>query len=248
MIVKSPRISVITSTLNDAQNLRITLENIASLNYPNLEYIVIDGGSNDGTLDLLNEYQQYIDHWVSESDHGIYDAWNKGINIATGNYLAFLGAGDTYLPNGLENLAVLANAHQDADFVFGRVMITYENREPRIIGKPWQWDLFRHYMCTTHVGAWHSKRLFDKYGVFDPSYRIAGDYELLLRPKESLVTAYSDSVIATMRAGGISQQSFKVLSEVRRAKHQHQTVNSITNFLDYTIASTKLFVRQQFLD
>jgi glycosyltransferase involved in cell wall biosynthesis len=246
MKIDFPFVSIVTSSFNDCKLLKETIGNISIQTYPNIEYIVIDGGSTDGTLDVLSN-ERRIDHWVSEPDHGIYDAWNKAIAIAKGDYIAFLGAGDSYLDGGLNNLVDLAIASPKADFIFGKVSVEGVEKSPRLIGKAWSWSLFSRYMCTTHVGALHSKRLFEQYGPFDIRYRIAGDYELLLRAGEKLNTAFLDRPVAVMLAGGISQRNHRVLQEVQKAKLQHNTVSWLTAQYDFYWANLKLFVRNKLL-
>jgi glycosyltransferase involved in cell wall biosynthesis len=248
MMTDLPLISIVTSSFNDYSLLKKTFANIAAQTYPNIQYIVVDGGSSDGTVELLESSASVVDVWISEPDQGIYDAWNKAILLSKGDYIAFLGAGDTYLPEGLEALVNLAVMNKNAEFIYGNVSVEGEKQRSRIIGRPWSWHLFRRYMCTTHVGALHSKKLFERYGLFDISYQIAGDYELLLRPAEKLIAAYINQAVVVMLAGGISQRNFKVLYEVKRAKLQHQTVSGVVAYFDFMVAYIKLFVRQNFLD
>jgi glycosyltransferase involved in cell wall biosynthesis len=243
-----PLISVITSSFNDVKLLEATIQNISAQTYPNLEYIVIDGGSSDGTKELLMRSTGVVDRWISESDQGIYDAWNKGLTLAKGEYIAFLGAGDCYLPGGLEDLVALALGDIHAEFIFGKVSVEGSSLKRRIIGRPWSWNIFRHYMCSTHVGALHSRKLFDRYGLFNPSYRIAGDYELLLRARANLKTLYSSKVVATMLAGGISQRNHAVLHEAMRAKLEHQAVSRMVAQWDFMVAYTKLIIRSRLLN
>jgi glycosyltransferase involved in cell wall biosynthesis len=246
MKIDFPLVSIVTSSFNDCKLLKETIINISIQTYPNFEYIVIDGGSTDGTLDLLRN-ERRIDHWISEPDRGIYDAWNKAIAISNGDYVAFLGAGDTYLDGGLNELIDLAMIHSSTDFIFGKVSVEGINLSPRLIGKAWSWNLFSRYMCTTHVGALHSRRLFERYGQFDVNYRIAGDYELLLRPGTALKTAFLDRPVAVMMAGGISQRNHRVLHEVKRAKLQHKTVSWLTAQYDFFWANLKLLIRNGLL-
>jgi glycosyltransferase involved in cell wall biosynthesis len=243
---KLPLISIITSSYNDCQLLSKTISNIALQTYPHIEYVVIDGGSTDGTAELLR-VTQVVDYSVSEPDKGIYDAWNKAIAIAKGDYIAFLGAGDSYLDGGLNGLVNLAISAPEADFIFGKVSVEDVKKSPRLIGKAWSWSLFSRYMCTTHVGALHSKRLFEQYGPFDVRYRIAGDYELLLRAGEKLNTVFLDRPVAVMLAGGISQRNHRVLHEVKKAKLQHKTVSWLTSQYDFYWANVKLFIRNKLL-
>lgn len=243
-----PLISVITSSFNDMKLLEATIQNMAIQAYPNLEYIVIDGGSSDGTKELLIESEGVIDCWVSEPDQGIYDAWNKGIALAKGQYIDFLGSGDCYLPGGLEELVRVASSDLTAEFISGKVSVEGSGQKARVIGKPWSWKVFRHYMCTTHVGALHSRTLFDRYGVFNSSYRIAGDYELLLRARSNLKTCFTEKVVAMMLAGGISQRNHQVLYEAMRAKLENQVVSKMTAKWDFMVANLKLAIRSRFLN
>jgi len=243
-----PLITIITSSFNDFKALKETVENISMLTYPHIQYVVIDGGSRDGTVEFLENSVGIIHQWVSEPDNGIYDAWNKAIKFARGDYIAFLGAGDRYLDGGLEALVNLAVQNSDADFIYGKVSVENTGQSSRLIGKTWTWSLFRRYMCTTHVGALHSRKLFDRYGLFNTNYKIAGDYELLLRPRENLRVAFLDQPTAIMLAGGISQRNHDVLYEVKKAKLQHNTVSQFTAYYDFLIAFIKLYIRQKFLN
>jgi len=242
-----PLISIVTSSLNNCITLKETIDNIAEQTYSKIEYIVIDGGSQDGTATLLQNSGNIVSHWISEPDQGIYDAWNKGVRYANGVYIAFLGAGDKYLINGLNALAKLALANTNADFICGQVSLQSSRQHVRVIGKPWDWSLFRHYMCTSHVGALHSRRLFDRYGLFDINYRIAGDYELLLRPGKDLNAAFLNHPVAMMLPDGISQRDHRVFYEAKKAKLQHKAVSRLIAQYDFFLAFLKLFIRQNFL-
>jgi glycosyltransferase involved in cell wall biosynthesis len=246
-MITSPLITIVTSSFNDCALLKETIRNISEQAYSRLEYIVIDGGSQDGTLELL-QASQAVNYWISEPDKGIYDAWNKAVVKANGDYIAFLGAGDRYLDGGLEALVNLAVHNPDAEFIYGKVSVENTDQSSRLIGKTWTWSLFRRYMCTTHVGALHSRKLFDRYGLFNTNYKIAGDYELLLRPRENLRVAFLDQPTAIMLAGGISQRNHDVLYEVKKAKLQHNTVSQLTAYYDFLIAYIKLYIRQKFLN
>ncbi len=246
-IINKPCISIITCTFNDCELLKITIDKISTLNYPNYEYIVVDGGSTDSTLNLLSRSQSIVTRWISEPDQGIYDAWNKGVFLAKGDYIAFLGAGDFYVDNGLDALVNAAISQSEAEFICGKVLIIGDGKAKRIIGKEWSWNHFRRYMCTTHVGALHSRKLFHRYGFFNANYKIAGDYEFLLRAKENLKSTFVNQIVCSMQEGGISQRNFQVLREVKNAKWTHQCVNYFQLQSDYVKAYLKLFIRNNFL-
>lgn len=243
----APLVSIITSCLNDAKGLEVTLNAIAKGSYKNIEYIVIDGGSTDGTIDVISSHLSLVTKYISERDEGIYDAWNKGIKLATGQYISFLGAGDYYTEDGLRQLVDCAIANPEADFISGKCEIMANGKSVRIVGSAWNWKVFRRYMNTMHVGWLHSRRLFDRYGEFDTSFRIAGDYEFLLRAGNELKAAFLDRVVVKMAAGGVSQRGYQVIMETERAKLKHHTVPAIVARLDTAVAFAKRFLRNRFL-
>ena len=247
-MTSTPLVSIITSVLNDERGLSDTLRNIPNFNYAPIEYIVIDGGSTDSTLEVIRHAGGTISKWISEPDQGIYDAWNKGVRLATGQYVAFLGAGDTYVSGGLEKLVACALANPDADFISSKLAIVCNGRIKRVLGDAWQWKIFRRYMNTVHPGSLHSRRLFDSYGEFDSSYRIAGDYEFLLRPREALKTAYVGEITVNMAAGGVSYTGYRVFYETEAAKIKNRAVTPWIARIDRYIAQFKRWVRRNIID
>ena len=241
-----PFVSIIISTFNDLSNLKYTIEKLSQNVYPSIEIIVIDGGSSDSTLDFLQCSTERISTFVYEPDSGIYDAWNKGLRLARGQFITFLGAGDFYLDGGLENLVRCALANPEADFISSKVEIVRNGSVIRTLGESWNWKLFRRYMNAVHVGSLHSRRLFDLYGEFDTSYRIAGDYELLLRAGDKLKTTYIDLITVRMVADGISHTGYNVFYETERAKLKNKTVSPLIARLDRYIAQVKRYIRNYF--
>lgn len=238
-----PLVTVITSSLNDAHNLSLTLQQVSSWGYPNIEYIIVDGGSTDNTIEVVRSYGSLVSHFINEPDAGIYDAWNKGIRIASGEYIAFLGAGDSYVPRGLCKLVDCAEQQPSADYISSKVAVRDGARVISVFGKPWCWKCFRRYMNTAHPGSLHSKRLFHQYGQFDISYKIAGDYEFLLRPGPELQTAFLDEITVNMVAGGISCFGYRVFEEEERAKNTHMTVPQSLSRMDRCIHTAKRWGR-----
>ncbi|MBT0653789.1 glycosyltransferase family 2 protein [Geomobilimonas luticola] len=214
-----PLVSIVTSVFNDGQHLEKTIRSVISQSYECIEYIIIDGGSRDETLDILSTYADKIDYWVSEPDRGIYDAWNKALSVANGEWIAFLGSGDIYLDDAVgEYIRYIQNSACEREFVSARIEITNPVTEKGwIFGDAWNWQEFKKNMTVAHPGAFHNRRLFQRYGMFDASYRIAGDYELLLRAREKLRTGFLDTVTVQMLGDGAST-NLEVFRENYRAK------------------------------
>lgn len=213
----SPLVTVITAVFNGRDSIARCLESVGSQDYPHVEHVVIDGGSKDGTVDILREHDRSLAWWVSESDKGVYDAWNKGLSVARGDWIAFLGADDMYLPGAISTYMELARAHPHAEFLASRAQLEHPSGYSPVFGGPWCWPQFAAKMTTIHVGTMHRSSLFERIGVFDTSFRIAGDYEFLLRSRDRLRTAFTPEVTVIMRAGGLSD-STDVLHESVRAK------------------------------
>jgi glycosyltransferase involved in cell wall biosynthesis len=242
-----PFITVITAVFNGAKTLEETILSVINQTYNNVEYIIIDGGSTDGTLDIIKGYEHAIDYWVSEKDEGIYDAWNKGIRIASGQWIAFLGADDVYIDGALEvyaNLAVECNSSQ-FDYISSRVNLMSENKILRTIGQQWNWKTFRRYMNVAHVGSLHNRKLFEKYGMYNTNYKICGDYELLLRARSELKAVFLNSTTVNMSIGGASDNS-SALSEMARAKVGSGRRNYLLSRFDLIMATIKLRMRKLF--
>jgi glycosyltransferase involved in cell wall biosynthesis len=216
-----PLFSIVTVVFNGAQTIESTIRSVSSQSCRDFEYIVLDGGSTDGTQALLQQYDDSIDHWASEPDSGIYNAWNKALRLARGEWIAFLGADDAYHVDALQHYATAIGARRAADlqYISSRVQLVTAGKALRVIGAAWSWPAFAHHMTVAHVGSMHRRALFEEYGSFNESYRICGDYELLLRPRERLRAAFLDRVTAEMAFGGVSNSRVQLaLAEQERAK------------------------------
>ena len=219
-------ISVIVAVFNGAKTLQQCIDSVANQTYLNNELIVIDGGSADGTVDILKNNSNKITFWTSEPDNGIYHAWNKGLTKSKGDWICFLGADDYFWDEVvLDKISLYLNKIPTSTHVaYGKIMLLSKNDKPLYsIGKPWDQvkHQFTQYMSIPHPGAMHRKSLFDKNGNFDESFKIAGDYELLLREFKKREAVFIPIIIAGVRQGGIScnsGHSLKLLLEVRRAQ------------------------------
>ncbi len=234
--------SIVIATYNAELYLAGAIESIIHQTYSEWELIVIDGNSTDGTNRIIGEYMDCISYYKSESDRGIYDAWNKGVSIAKGDWILFIGADDVLLPNALESYykALCITPNNEYDFVSGRVdYVDTSLNHLRFIGQQWQWPLFLKKMTVSHVGSLHNRRLFKEVGTYDISYKIIGDYELLLRKRGQLKALYVDSVFAKMREGGVSLSS-KAIQESIRAQIYTGGRNAFCAWLEYFLLVAKL--------
>lgn len=228
--VAPPLISVIIAVYNGAKTLQQCLDSVAQQSHPNVELIVIDGGSNDGTVELLKANQAGISYWVSEPDSGIYNAWNKALAQATGEWVCFLGADDFFWDaQVLVRMTTALHALPPSIRVaYGQIMLlNHDGQSLYPVGEPWPKvkERFKQLMCIPHQGAMHRRSLFDAHGGFDESFRIAGDYELLLRELKSEDAVFvPDLILVGMRHCGVSSDpgnALVSLRELRRAQRMH---------------------------
>lgn len=222
-----PLISIIVAVRNGAETVDRCIRSVASQTFAGRELIVIDGGSTDGTVDIVRRHAGTVTYWSSEPDRGIYDAWNKGLAHARGEWICFLGC-DDYLwrADTLAHLAaVLAGAYPPHRVVYGQVALVNERgSEMQRVGEDWSSarERFDQIMCLPHTGLMHHCSLFETHGKFDESFRISGDYEMLLRELRSGEALFvPDLMVAGMGHGGVSNDpagSLQKIREFRRAQ------------------------------
>lgn len=226
-----PIVTVVTSTFNCRADLRYTIESIRKqTKVNNIQWIVADGGSSDGTVELIKGNLDLIDCWFSEHDEGIYDAWNKALKYIRGDWVQFIGAGDEYNdPFVIERvLPILNTAHPKHDLVYGRLQyISEQTRELRDeIGEPWsdlrgKWEYFRPRL-PIHPEVFHHASLFQEM-KFDTSYKIAGDSHFLMRCIKKKDPLYIPILVDKMPLGGASgsiRRAYVTSLETRRASRE----------------------------
>ena len=218
MDAPTPKISIITVVKNGASHLERCMQSVRVQKTGEVEYIVIDGESEDGTIDLIKTHSDWISHWISEPDQGIADAMNKGIAIAKGKVIGFIHADDELESGAIDQ--VLKQA-KDWDILCGAIREVTVNSDAFI--KSAYPDQLKVGMTVNHPSTFVKRSVYQQVGGFDPAYQVAMDYEFLLR---SLVAGVrfkaSDVVLATMHVGGKSQSHWKEgLLEVMKAKDHH---------------------------
>lgn len=231
--VPGPRFTVIVAVFNGRSTVERCLDSVRAQRYPHVDLVVQDGGSTDGTAEVLRAREAELFHWQSARDAGIYDAWNRALPHARGDWVLFLGADDELAgPDALaEAAARLGRVPDDVLVAYGRsALVNDEGEELDVLGAPWPRSRrrLRGVMSLPHQAVFHRPALFDRFGVFDPSYRIAGDYALLARALEHADAAdIGDLVVARMAHGGVSttpRNALRVLAEYRRAQRERRLV------------------------
>lgn len=247
-----PIITIITSTYNVVQDLIWTIDSINSQTYPNLQWIIADGASTDGTVEILKG-NDIIDYWFSEPDTGIYDAWNKALKHVKGDWVQFIGAGDQLFENDtLDKVAsYLKDAYPEYELVYGQVMHISEKgrKELYISGESWEgysgkWEGNRPKL-PVQTGIYHHFSKFNgRLKPFDTSYKIVADCHFLLE-KDNLSKnmKFVPFVITKMPMGGVSgsiEGGFKIYLETRTSMKALNIVvplnHSLINFLKYSFA------------
>jgi len=215
-IEKKPLVSIITIVYNGESHLEETILSVLNQSYDNIEYIIIDGGSTDGTLDIINKYENAIDYWVSEKDAGISDAFNKGISLCTGDIIGIINADDYYELTAIETVANVWT--KDIDVIHGQMR--YWFTQTKYIDIEGNHSSIETEMNIHHPASFVSKDCYKKSGLFFKEYKYAMDYELMLRFfKDERKFLYVNILMSSMRAGGESNKHLiKSISEMRKAQ------------------------------
>lgn len=215
MTPSAPRVSVVIATFNAASTLQECLDSIAGQDFLDIEVLVADGGSTDGTTDIIVRNTDRIAWSCSGPDGGIYDAWNKAVAMARGEYVMFLGADDA-----LESATIISRifariGSREFDLVSGiGVLLDNSGLEYHRFGGAWNHSKVRRRMTICHPGALHRRELFERFGPFDTRYRICADYDFILRLPEDIRTLFFDAPIARIRDAGVSRRRrFQALRE-----------------------------------
>jgi glycosyltransferase involved in cell wall biosynthesis len=225
------KISIITACFNSAATIRDTIESVLSQDYAEIEYIIIDGGSSDKTLEIVNEYKSRISKIISEKDEGIYFALNKGISLATGAVIGILHADDLYTGNFV--ISTVMEKIREADAVYSDLQ--YVDRDiTTTIKRQWKSGeyrpgMFRKGWMPPHPTFFLRKEIYDQYGVFNTTFRTAADYELMLRMihKHQIKLAYIPFVLVKMRVGGVSNKSLKNRLKANREDKRAWLINGL---------------------
>ena len=208
-------ISIITATYNASQTIEAAIKSVINQTYPHIEFIIIDGGSTDGTLKLIDRYKPFIRHFVSEPDNGIYDALNKGIKLATGDVIGFLHADDLFDNDSTVDTVMEMMSDEKITGVYGDLEYVQHQDPDKVIryweSKPFKFNLLKTGWMPPHPTLFVRKSTYDTIGLFNAKYKIAADYDFILRcfTNPHYTFKYLPMVITRMRVGGESNKSIK---------------------------------------
>ena len=214
-----PLISVITVVFNAADTLKDTIESVRLQTYQNVEHIIIDGGSTDATVDILREYDQVIDYWLSEKDAGIYEAMNKGIVLCSGDYIGMLNADDMFSDNSVLQIIIDEFNTKNVDAVFSCLNIVDKAVLKKTLRKyrvtKLSSILLRIGIMPPHPTFYCKKSCYEKAGIYKTDYKISADFEMLVRLliRQKISWSFIDKITVIMRSGGLSDSGF--LSSIR---------------------------------
>lgn len=208
------KISIVTVCYNSASTIRDTLESVLSQTYENIEYIVVDGASKDSTLEIISDYEGRISTVLSEPDKGIYDAMNKGIKLATGDYVGILNSDDVFSSTStIQELVTFLQMNPDCDASYANLVFVQRDNTDVVTRKyssssfsPWK---IRFGFMLPHPTFYARRALFEQYGYYKLGYRVSADFELMARfITHGIKLARHDANMVKMRQGGISTTGF----------------------------------------
>ncbi len=213
--MNNPKLSIITITYNSAATIEQTLLSVLNQTYQNIEYIIIDGLSTDTTLEIINTYKSKIGQVVSEKDEGLYDALNKGLKLATGDYIGIIHSDDFYIDNEVLSGVMKTFQKFQTDGVYGDLYYVDAVDTNKIVRK-WKTGVYKknHFKwgwMPPHPALFLKRDCYLKYGYFSNQLKSAADYELMLRMihKHQITLAYLPAFLVKMRIGGMSNKSIK---------------------------------------
>ena len=228
---EKPLITVVTVVYNGAATLEQTIQSVVNQTYDNVEYIIIDGASTDGTLDIIKKYEDKIAYWQSEPDKGIYDAMNKGIELATGEYVALLNSGDWYEKNIVETIIESYKQNPEIDIFYALMRVLSEDKKELYWIYGYGHKVLNSFMIS-HPTSFVRKSVYEKYR-YNLAYKSAADYDLFLTLYQQGYSFYFiEKILANYLLGGMSD-SFTGKKESVLVQYRHKTISFPTFIFKY---------------
>ena len=224
------KVSIITISFNSALTIEETLKSVKNQSYKDIEHIIIDGKSNDDTINICNNYPHLV-KIICEKDKGVYDAFNKGLKIASGDVIGFLNSDDTFADK--ESLKKIVDGFDsETHAVFGNLNFYNKNNKVirKWISKPFKKGAFEKAWMPPHPTFYCQKKIYDKYGHYDDSFMIAGDFELMLRfiQVNKIRTKFINKNLIKMQSGGISNSGILSKIEILKEEFDAFKINKIS--------------------
>ena len=241
------KVSVITVCYNAIRGIEKTIQSVISQSHDDIEYIVIDGGSTDGTIDVIQKYRDKIAYFVSEPDGGIYDAMNKGIRMATGDVVGILNSDDFYTSDDALQKIADAFEENDIDATYGDIHFVNDDDLTKMVryysSAVFKRSFMRFGLMPAHPSFYCKREVYEKYGAFDTSYRIAADFENLLRLIfiHRIKMLYIPKDFVTMRTGGASTAGFASRRKIMREHLQAMKKNGV--YSNFFLLSLRYFYK-----
>ena len=205
------KLSIITISYNSEKTIENTILSVINQKDENVEYIIIDGNSNDSTMSIIDKYRDRIDYVVSERDKGISDAFNKGINLSSGEYIGLINSDDFLAKGALNKIVKAIDQNPNGDVFYGNVVVFSDKYDSNYCYKPpRELSKLKLEMIISHPGTFVKKSCYDKYGLFDTGYKCAMDFELISKMyNQGANFVYVDEIISWFCLGGVSQKQAK---------------------------------------
>jgi len=245
-----PKISIVTPSYNQSKFLERTILSVIKQNYPNLEYIIIDGGSTDGSVEIIRKYEHYLAYWVSEPDQGQADAIRKGFEKSSGEIMAWLNSDDLYLPMALWKVAKLFRQNPEADLVYGNIYLIDEDDhkigELRFTKFDFKTLIFEG--GNLHqTGAFWRRRIYERVGGINPYYKFCMDFDFFCRVAEIGRLVHLRDYLACFRVHKSAKSLIlKSIGEIEHEQIQRrylpENINEYSLFYHRTLCQLKRFV------
>ena len=224
------KISIITISFNAQDTIEKTLQSVVSQSYKNIEHIIVDGGSKDNTVDICNSFT-HVSKIISEPDHGVYDAFNKGLKLASGHVVGFLNADDVFYDEDSAKEIAEAFQRNETDIVYGNLDYVNENRKVirKWVSKPYKRGLVKKAWMPAHPTFYCKKEVYDRLGGYNDSFTIGGDFELCLRFLEvnQVPSFFLNLKLVKMLVGGISNSGIKSKWTIYKEELRALEINEI---------------------
>ncbi len=231
---KNPLVSIITACYNSEEFIKDTVESVFNQTYGRIEYIIVDGGSTDGTMDIIKEYEaRYSDQlrWISEGDEGVFHAMNKGIELSNGTIIGILNSDDWYEPETIETVVNEMTEDDSLDIVHGLLRDIEDDKIFKVEGVS---SDFLETKMIKHPTCFVRKRAYERCGKFDLNYKLCADYELMLRFKQNnLKFKMLEKVLANYRLGGLTfRKRNSSYFEEKDIQHKYNVISFKRKIID----------------